>query len=539
MPLGNHDLAGALTAWRQQLGDDCVIAGAACQNRYGRSTSGVLRSIPAALQVASHDDIPGILQIARRHHVPLYPISTGRNWGYGTANPAMDDCVILDLSGMNRISSFDAEMGTITVEPGVTQGQLREFLDRQETSYMVPVTGAGPGVSVLGNALERGYGITPYADHFGAVTAIEAVLADGRRYRPALHDLGAETTNTIFKWGVGPYLDGLFTQGNFGIVTRMTLLLAPTPERVTAFFFRLRREQDLEAAVTAIRRTLSDAGAHIGGINLMNAERVLSMVAPWPQDRAPARGALSDELVADMARENSTAPWNGVGAVYSTAGIGKAVTRHIRQQLKPHVQNLVFINPTRLRWARRLLAALPNPATRRLQPLVNTLNSSLDIFSGRPAEVALQLAYWKTPERQPQDRPLDPARDGCGLIWYAPLVPMQAERVRTFVSMVRSICRAHGFEPLMTLTSQSSRCIDATVPLLFRQDDTDETARAQACYEALYRAGQKEGFLPYRMHVQSMHLAITDEAPFWALANRLKQAVDPDNIIAPGRYAGR
>src|SRR5699024_12725477 len=100
MPLGNHDLAGALTAWRQQLADDCVIAGAAGQNRYGRSTSGVLRSIPAALQVASHDDIPGILQIARRHHVPLYPIRTGRNWGYGTAKPAMDDCVILDLSGM-------------------------------------------------------------------------------------------------------------------------------------------------------------------------------------------------------------------------------------------------------------------------------------------------------------------------------------------------------------------------------------------------------------------------------------------------------
>src|SRR5699024_9493358 len=320
------------------------------------------------------------------------------------------------------ISGFDAEMGTVTVEPGVTQGQLHEFLDRQQVNYMVPVTGAGPSASILGNALERGYGITPHADHFEAVTAIEAILPNGERYRSALHDLGAAETNSAFKWGVGPYLDGLFTQSNFGIVTRMTLLLTPKPERITAFFFRLRRDQDLEAVVEAVRVTLSSAGANIGGINLMNAERVLSMVAPWPDTRAPADGsALPDDLIAQMARGHSTAPWNGVGAIYSARGISKAVRRHVRRQLKPYVSGLVFITPGRLKLAQRLLPVLPERAARRLRPLLEALGSSLNIFSGRPAEVALQLPYWKTPERVPNDGPLDPARDGCGLLWYAPL----------------------------------------------------------------------------------------------------------------------
>ena len=31
--------------------------------------------------------------------------------------------------------------------------------------HMVPTTGAGPHASVLGNACERGYGITPDTDH--------------------------------------------------------------------------------------------------------------------------------------------------------------------------------------------------------------------------------------------------------------------------------------------------------------------------------------------------------------------------------------
>lgn len=533
---GKHDTAGALAAWRALLGDHNLVVGDACRQHYGRSTSGVARTIPAALKIASDTEIPAIVRIARDNHVPLYPISTGHNWGYGTANPAADDCVILDLSAMNRISGFDAEMGTITVEPGVTQGQLREFLDCQNVDYMVPVTGAGPSVSILGNALERGYGITPHTDHFGAVTAIEAVLANGEHYRSPLHELGATETNAAFKWGIGPYLDGLFTQGNFGIVTRMTLLLAPRPERVTAFFFRLRRDQDLEAAVAAVRATLGATGANIGGINFMNAERVLSMVAPWPDTRAPADGALPDDLIADMAREHSTAPWNGVGAIYGTRGISKAVRRHIRRQLKPYVSGLVFITPGRLKLAQRILKALPQRVTHRLRPLVDALGSSLDIFSGRPAEVALQLPYWKTPERVPDNLPLDPARDGCGLIWYAPLVPMKAERVRAFVTMVRSVCHAHGLEPLITLTSLSPRCFDATVPLLFRLDDGDETKRAQACYEALFHAGQTEGFLPYRMNVQSMHLAVDADTPFWSLASDLKRAVDPDNIIAPRRY---
>ena len=79
--------------------------------------------------------------------------------------------------------------------------------------------------------LERGYGITPYADHFAAVTALEAVLPDGRIYRSALSELGGATVDRAYKWGIGPYIDGLFAQGNFAVVTNMTIALAPRPVR--------------------------------------------------------------------------------------------------------------------------------------------------------------------------------------------------------------------------------------------------------------------------------------------------------------------
>lgn len=106
--------------------------------------------------------------------------------------------VILDLSGLTAILDFDAELGVVTLEPGVTQALLAEFLDRHAHPYLVPVTGAGPQCSLIGNALERGYGVTPHTDHFAAVTDLEAVLADGSVYQTRLHEVaGAELASQM------------------------------------------------------------------------------------------------------------------------------------------------------------------------------------------------------------------------------------------------------------------------------------------------------------------------------------------------------
>ena len=74
------------------------------------------------------------------------------------------------------------------------------------------MTGAGPTCSLVGNALERGYGITPYTDHFAAVTDIEAVLPDGSVYRTALREIAGDELARLFKWGIGPHTAGLFAQ---------------------------------------------------------------------------------------------------------------------------------------------------------------------------------------------------------------------------------------------------------------------------------------------------------------------------------------
>ena len=134
---------------------------------------------------------------------------------------------------------------------------------------------------------------------------------------------------------------------------------------------------------------------------------------------------------------------------------------------------------------------------------------------------------------------MNPARDGCGLIWYSPLVPMRSEKVREYTRMVHEVCFAHRLEPLITLTSLSDRCFDSTVPLLFNRANRDAVERAGQCYIALVEAGRKIGCIPYRSTVDSMQYFVKPDSPYWQVVAALKRELDPQGLIAPGRYSPR
>jgi 4-cresol dehydrogenase (hydroxylating) len=182
-----------------------------------------------------------------------------------------------------------------------------------------------------------------------------------------------------------------------------------------------------------------------------------------------------------------------------------------------------------------LLSRLRISSNNRLLAVVKKLGQTMSIMEGRPSEVALPLAYWKS-GIPAVGKDKNPARDGCGLIWYAPLVPMKPPLVREYVDLVDAVCADHGIEPLVTLTTLSERCFDSTVPILYDLASEAEAKRAEACYLALFEEGKKRGFLPYRLGVNSMHL-INDEASiFWTVQRKISASLDPNQIISPGRY---
>ena len=63
--------------------------------------------------------------------------------------------------------------------PGVTQEQLFSFLKERNSKLWMDSTGASPRCSLIGNTMERGFGHTPYGDHFAHTCGLEVVLPDG------------------------------------------------------------------------------------------------------------------------------------------------------------------------------------------------------------------------------------------------------------------------------------------------------------------------------------------------------------------------
>lgn len=524
----------AMSAWRRLLGSDRVMDPLAAQQRYGAGTEGFARRLAGALRPASAEQIPELVRIAAASRQPLYPISTGRNWGYGSAGPVCDDCVLLDLGDLNAIRAFDAERGLVTLEPGVTQAMLRQFLDAGGHRFMVPVTGAGPSVSLLGNALERGYGITPHTDHFAAVTSLEAVLADGSLYRPALAAWGGEAVDRGFKWGVGPYLDGLFTQGGFGIVTAMTIALAPEPEAMEVLLFGFPREEDLALAIGLVQTLFRRFRGVLGGVNLVNRRRALAMLEPYPAADKLTDGVISKAHLEQMAKRHQVQPWTGLTALYGDPAVVAGAKRAIRRLLRPHTVRLMFLSQGRIRRLRQLANWLPGPLGAGLSAQLTTLDATADIMLGRPREIVLPLAYWKSGTLPTSDR--NPARDGCGLLWFAPLLPLTRAAATDFAALAERIMREHRIEPLITFTCFSELSADSTLPILYDPADPAERARAHACYWALFEACRQRGYLPYRLSVEHQR-ELADKHQLWQLAGRLKRALDPHNLIAPGRYA--
>src|SRR5690606_23657004 len=110
----------AIEKFRALLGDENVLVEPERLLPYNKimlSVENAAHAPSAALTATTVEEVQGIVRICNEHRIPIYPISTGRNFGYGSAAPVQRGQVILDLKKMNRIIKVDPEMCYALVEP--------------------------------------------------------------------------------------------------------------------------------------------------------------------------------------------------------------------------------------------------------------------------------------------------------------------------------------------------------------------------------------------------------------------------------------
>lgn len=183
------------------------------------------RNVAAIIYAADTDVVRRVVLEANARAVPIYPVSTGKNWGLGSRTPVTDGCILLDLGDMNRVRKLDLERGIALVEPGVTQGMLADRLEG--TPFLLNVTTSCRDSSVLGNILDRGQGVLRLRTD--ELLGLEVVLGNGTVISTG--GIGPADERQYFGGGTGPDATRLFCQSNFGVVTAAAIALVPRPER--------------------------------------------------------------------------------------------------------------------------------------------------------------------------------------------------------------------------------------------------------------------------------------------------------------------
>ena len=223
----------ALADFNTLLGPEHVIADFTGLERYRDQHGPYFQRegevVPAcAVQPSTVDELRGVLRIANEHRVPLWVISRGRNFGYGGPSAVVPGSVIVDLIRMNRILEINEKHAYAVVEPGVSQEDLWAEIQRRGLDLWQDGP-SSPWGSIVGATSERGIGYGLLGDRMSSFCGMEVVLPDGDVVRTGMGAMSSAQTWQQYRWGLGPWVDGLFTQSNYGIITKLGIWLSRRP----------------------------------------------------------------------------------------------------------------------------------------------------------------------------------------------------------------------------------------------------------------------------------------------------------------------
>ncbi|GAA2216299.1 FAD-binding oxidoreductase [Nonomuraea monospora] len=492
----------ALDGFAEAVGADHVLVGAAC-DEYADPYSflGPETVRPSAVVLpGSVVDVQAVVRVAARHGVPLWPVSRGKNLGYGGAAPRVPGSAVVDLRRMDRIVEVNDELGYVVVEPGVTFLALAGHLRDIGSALMPSVPEIGWG-SVLGNTLERGIGYTAHGDHSAFQCGMEVVLADGTVVRTGMGAKTGSEAFALFKGGYGPSIDGLFFQSNLGIVTRLGIWLMPRPESIAVCMVTAPEEDALAGLVEAIRPLLLD-GTVQSTVVVANAVTIASMVSVR-SDWYDGDGPMPDQVIDAITDRLHIGRWNAKFALYGPAPLVEARLEVIRAAI-PEAELTVTT-----------YAGDVNPAD---------VHPADQVQLGIPSTDLIRMAAWSGGA---------PAHTDFSLV----CPPTGHDAVRQ-MRIIRDRVEARGFDYSGVFIMNPRHAI-SLAPIPFDGNDPDRCRQVAGLVPELIAAASAAGYASYRSHTAFMDLVAdqydANDSALRRTVERIKEALDPQGILAAGK----
>ena len=492
--------------------------------------------VPAAVAPSTAEEVQQCVRIANRYKIPIYPISTGKNLGYGGSAPVYSGSLVLDLKRMNRILNVDVEKATVLVEPGVTFYDIVEHFESNNMPLTLDMPDPAWG-SLIGNALERGMGHT-YSQHgrdrWSGHCGMEVVLPTGDMIRTGPGASGHDVLWQDQKYGIGPDVHGIFTQSNFGVITKMGFWIRPAHEGFRHARIHVPRFDDIHKLIeldTRLHNMEICNGMSVVASPLYGSFGPMLFVPP----------VTDPEHLALLEVRNGERPDPGPLARYGE----RNRLAFWWLELKFHGPNSV----TQAQWdyARDLFSReIPGCWFEEFDPLEFPLSDrdKADLNSYGHVEMVnlgIPSLHRFAVSMRNQFNP----EPGVGHLWFAPMIPKTGEQILLAQEVLQKNCERLGI-PLMA-------SYYSMLPLMWYpragiflagwnvRADPEQNRRTREQYVELSQICADHGWTEYRapapLHdpIMRMSNGFNDHA-LLRFHETLKDAIDPNGILSAGRY---
>lgn len=416
------------------------------------------------------------------------------NGAYGLEKAVQDKVIIVDLQKMNEIIEVDGELATCLVEPGVTFRQLDAHIKERGLKLWVDYAG-NPDESVAASFVNRRPGYTPYSDHFLLQCGLEVMLADGKVVRTGMGAMPKSTCWQLFKFGYGPWVDGLFTQSDFGVVTKVGMWMMPQPPAYQTFMVSVPNEDDL-GALFDVLGPLKLNMVVANGVAVSNALHEAALLGKRRADYKD-RGVMPASAVKAAGEAFGGGFWNLYGAIYGLPGN------------VPILWDMV-------------------------KGAFSSINGANVIIDGKGVDPRLWAWRMGTMTGVVADPPgrIESWRGDRSLAVH-PVSPVDGEEATRLYELSREICAESGFDFVGESTA-IWRSANHRIVLPWSSGQSDSAGRSKACAEALIAAQAGAGFGQVQTD-SGLSAAVAktfEKGGRSVLHSRVKKALDPNSIFA-------
>lgn len=509
-----ENFAKAIREYRRILGEERVRTDPASLHSYTKimfPENEELHTPSAAVYPTTVKEVREIVAIANKYKTPLWTISTGKNFGYGTAAPATRGQIVLDLNSMNKIIQVDEELGYCVVEPGVTYYDLQQHFKKHNINLWLDVPSPSTIVGPVGNTADRGVGYTPYGEHFLFSSGMEVVLANGDVIRTGMGGIPNSTSWQAFKWGYGPYVDGLFTQSNLGIITKLGvwLMKPPPPGGYMPFCMKFPKTEmlpDIIRTLMPLRLSQIIPNACVVVNPLLEA----ACYCTYDKNGKPTnrdsfykgKGILPPHAIQQLMEKTNVGAWTFYAALYGSpeqvAMNWKYVSGSFKAKFGKHVEII----------------------TEKEAGDDSNFEFRKQMMMGKCTLAEFAYYNWN---------------GGGGSVWFAPVAAARPSECAKQVKLATETLNKFGFDYLAEFIV-GWRDMHHVIDLLYNRNNPEETARAYKCFDELVTVFARNGYGTYRTNPAFMNkVADTYGTQMRRIHHSLKKALDPNNILAPGK----